>query len=369
MTFAGELREPQQRAVDALLGHDTGVLVAPPGSGKTVMACALIAERATPTAILVNRAELLQQWRDRLTRFLSLTDKQLGQLGSGRRKRRGLVDLIMMQSVSHRTGDPTVLEEYGQIIVDECHAVAAPATEAAIRTVNARYWVGLTATPFRADQMDGLITMQCGPIRHTIKDIERPDRSLIVHETSFTTEEPGIDGPSIQAIYSELAVDETRNALIVDEIVRAAEAGRTCLVLTNRIDHLGNLVAAVEPRCDVPVLSLHGQLAPPERRAVRARLVGADRAEDPFVLVAIDKVAGEGLDLPSLNTLFLTMPVSFKGRVIQQIGRVTRTGAGSARPAEVHDFRDSQVPLLERMFGRRRRVMAKEGFRPAAAQP
>jgi superfamily II DNA or RNA helicase len=367
VTFTGELREPQQRAVDALLGHDTGVLVASPGAGKTVMACALIAERATPTAILVNRAELLQQWRDRLTQFLSLTDKQLGQLGSGRRKRRGLVDLIMMQSVSHRTGDPAVLEEYGQIIVDECHAVAAPSTEAAIRTVNARYWVGLTATPFRADQMDGLITMQCGPIRHTIKDVERADRSLIVHETSFTTEEPGIDGPSIQAIYSELAVDEPRNALIADEIVRAAVAGRTCLVLTNRVDHLRALVAALEPRCDVPVLSLHGQLAPPERRAVRGRLVDADRAGDPFVLVAIDKVAGEGLDLPSLNTLFLTMPVSFRGRVIQQIGRVTRTG--SARPAEVHDFRDSQVPLLERMFGRRRRVMAKQGFRPAQAQP
>ncbi len=361
VTFTGALREGQQRAVDALLTHDTGVLVAPPGAGKTVMACALIAERSTPTAILVNRAELLQQWRDRLTRFLDVTDKQLGQLGNGRRKRRGVVDLIMMQSISHRSGDPTVLEEYGQIIVDECHAVAAPSTEAAIRRVNARYWVGLTATPFRADQMDGLITMQCGPIRHTIADHERSARGLVVHETSFTTEEPGTDGPSIQAIYSELAADEARNALVVDEIVGAARDGRTCLVLTNRVDHLHRLVAAIEPRCGLTVLALHGRLTAAERRAVRERLTDADRAGDPFILVAIDKIAGEGLDLPSLNTLFLSMPVSFKGRVIQQTGRVTRTGAGSA-PAVVHDFRDSQVPLLERMFRRRRRIMTKEGF-------
>ena len=362
IAFTGALREGQQRAVDALLAHDTGVLVAPPGAGKTVMACSLIAERSTPTAILVNRAELLQQWRDRLTRFLDLTDRQLGQLGNGRRKRRGVVDLIMMQSISHRSGDPTVLEEYGQIIVDECHAVAAPSTEAAIRRVNARYWVGLTATPFRADQMDGLITMQCGPIRHTIADHERSERGLVIHETSFTTEEPGTDGPSIQAIYSELAADRARNALVVDEIVGAARDRRTCLVLTNRVDHLHRLLAALEPRCELPVLALHGRLTGAERRDVRARLTDADGAGDPFILVAIDKVAGEGLDLPSLNTLFLTMPVSFKGRVIQQVGRVTRTAVGSALPAVVHDFRDGQVPLLERMFRRRRRVMAKEGF-------
>lgn len=361
VAFTGQLRPEQQRAVDALLAHDTGVLVAPPGAGKTVMACALIAERATPTAILVNRAELVQQWRDRLTGFLDIIDKQLGQLGAGRRKRRGVVDLIMMQSIAGRHGDPSVLEEYGQIIVDECHAVAAPSTEAAIRTVDARYWVGLTATPYRADQMNGLITMQCGPISHTIADIERPERGVVVHDTGFTTDEPGTDGPSIQAIYSELAVDADRNSLIIEQIVAAVVDGRTCLVLTTRLDHLNRLTDTVESRCDVPVLTLHGRLPAAERRVIRDRLTALDRAGDPFVLVAIDKVAGEGLDLPSLNTLFLTMPVSFKGRVIQQIGRVTRTGAGS-RTALVHDFRDSRVPLLERMFRRRSRVMAKEGF-------
>ena len=320
-----------------------------------------LAQRATPTAILVNRAELLQQWRTRLTQFLSITDKEIGQLGGGRRKRRGVVDLIMMQSIAHRSGDPTVLEEYGQVIVDECHAVAAPAVEAAIRTVSVRHWVGLTATPYRADQMDGLITMQCGPIRHSIAPTPASARSFLVHETVFTTEESGADGPSIQAIYSELAVDQVRNALIVEQVVRAAESGSRSLVLTNRLGHLDMLVEGIASRVDVPVLSLHGRLSAPERRALRDRLASFDAARAPFVLVAIDKVAGEGIDLPSLNALFLAVPVSFKGRIIQQVGRVTR-GVDADAVAVVHDFRDAAVPILERMHSRRRRVMAKEGF-------
>lgn len=362
LDFAGQLRDEQDVAVEALLKHDTGVLVAPPGAGKTVIACALIARRRGPTAIVVNRAELLQQWRARLTEFLSITDKQIGQLGAGRRKRRGVVDLVMMQSIAHRNGDPTVLQEYSQVIVDECHAIAAPAVEAAIRTVNTQYWVGLTATPFRADQMDGLITMQCGPVRHTIAGAPDAERQLVVHDTLFTTDETGADGPSIQEIYNQLAVDENRNALIVEEVIRAAAGARRCLVLTNRLEHLELLTRAIAERADVPVLSLHGRLPPPQRRELRERIAALDADRVPFVLVAIDKIAGEGVDLPSLNTLFLAVPISFKGRVIQQVGRVTRGGDAAEDAAVVHDFRDAAVPMLERMHKRRRKVMQKEGF-------
>ncbi|NVC22201.1 helicase [Kocuria salina] len=364
LAFVGDLREEQRVAVDALLAHDTGVLVAPPGAGKTVIACALIAQRAVPTAILVNRAELLTQWRERLKQFLDLTDQQIGQLGAGRRKRYGTVDLIMMQSVSHRNADPALLEEYGQIIIDECHAVAAPATEAALRAVSVRNWAGLTATPYRADQMNGLITMQCGPIRHVIDPADRAPRELITHETTFTTEEPGTDGPSIQAIYSELATDVERNAMIAQDIRDAVDRGRTCLVLTNRLSHLDALADAIEG-CDAPVFRLHGRMAAAERRAVRKELREADAQQHPFVLVAIDKIAGEGLDLPTLDTLFLAVPVSFRGRVIQQLGRITRGPSDASLSAVVHDYCDKDVPLLERMYARRRRVMAKEGFRAA----
>lgn len=362
VAFEGELRPEQRAAVTEMLRYQTGVLVAPPGAGKTVMACALIAERATPTAILVNRADLLQQWRTRLTEFLGISDKQIGQLGGGRRKRRGVVDLIMMQSIAHRTGDPRILEEYGQVIVDECHAVAAPAVEAAIRVVNVKNWVGLTATPYRADQMDGLITMQCGPIRHVVDAGSPTPRRLVVHVTDFTTDEPGTDGPSMQMIYNQLAESEPRNGLIVSEIVRASEAGQRSLVLTNRIDHVQSLTAKLGDQTSVPVFALHGRLRPVERRTLLNQLRELDDERMPFVLVAIDKVAGEGIDLPSLNALFLAMPVSFKGRVIQQTGRITRGGAGADSVVVVHDFHDAAVPWLDRMHHKRRRVMQKEGF-------
>jgi len=132
-------------------------------------------------------------------------------------------------------------------------------------------------------------------------------------------------------------------------------------VLTNRLQHLDALADALEP-CPSPVIRLHGRLTAGKRRDIRRSLEEMDAQQQPFVLVAIDKIAGEGLDLPTLNTLFLTVPVSFKGRVIQQIGRITRGRAEHSMPAIVHDYRDQNVPILERMYSRRRRVMAKEGF-------
>jgi superfamily II DNA or RNA helicase len=336
------------------------VLVAPPGSGKTVMACRMIAERAVPTAIIVNRAELAIQWCERLCQFLDIPADQVGQLGGGKRKRRGIIDIIMLQSVARRTADPTLLNEYGLVVADECHALGAPAAEAAIRQVAVRQWLGLTATPYRADHMDAIITMQCGPIRHVMDRVESLGRELIVHDTAFETDEPGIDGPSIQAIYDEIASDASRNRQICRDVARAHEAGRNCLVLSNRVDHVKRLVENLRA-ASVPALVLHGRLEPEERRAVRAELARLD-GTSPLTLVAIDRVAGEGLDLPRLDTLFLAVPISFRGRVVQNLGRITRTTRPTSTAAQVHDYRDARVPLLERMFRKRHRVMLKQGF-------
>lgn len=160
--FTGELTAVQARAVEAMTAHPTGVLVAQPGAGKTVMACALIAVHARPTAIIVNRAELLAQWRERLETFLDLGEHAVGSLGAGKDRRGSVVDLIMLQSLAHREAATGLLDGYGLIVVDEGHAIGAPAAEAAIRKVKAERWIGLSATPYRADQMDALITMQCG---------------------------------------------------------------------------------------------------------------------------------------------------------------------------------------------------------------
>lgn len=358
-TFVGELRPEQAAAVAVMRGHETGVLVAPAGSGKTVLACALIADRGVSTAIIVNRAELLDQWRQRLGEFLGISEKRIGQLGNGRRNLKGEIDLVMLQSLTHREADPTVLDGYGQVIVDECHAVAAPSTEAALRRIRVQRWVGLTATPYRADEMNDLITMQCGPVRHTIGQRPAGARRLLVHSTQFQTDEPGTDGPSIQSIYTAAAGDEWRNAGIVEDVADGYRAGRHSLVLTNRVDHvetLARLLAPTTPNVHV----LHGRLQKATRKEVRLRLEQHD--ESPFVLIAIDKVAGEGLDLPLLDTLFLTMPVSFKGRLVQQVGRITRASREDERPAEVHDYLDHLVPVFARMHRKRVRLLAKEGF-------
>ncbi|MDI3418809.1 TOTE conflict system archaeo-eukaryotic primase domain-containing protein [Streptomyces luteolus] len=357
--FTGELTPVQAKAVDTMAEHITGVLVAPPGTGKTVMACALIAKAAQPAAILVNKAELLSQWRERLATFLDLGESQVGSLGGGKDRRNGVVDLVMLQSLAHRDAPDQLLDGYGLVIVDECHAIGAPAAVAAVNKAAVRRWTGLSATPYRADQMDALITMQCGPIRHEIADQTTFTKHLIVHPTAFTTEETGDDGVSFQALYGELAANEERNAQIAADIANAARRGRHSLALSNRIEHLHRLTEALHQHGIRPML-LHGRLSAAERAEVRAALDSEDAS--PTVLLAIDKVAGEGFDAARLDCLFLTSPFRFKGKSIQQVGRVIRELETGKTDVEVHDYVDVEVSRLESMHHHRRRVLARRGF-------
>ncbi|MFI5887048.1 DEAD/DEAH box helicase family protein [Streptomyces sp. NPDC051554] len=358
--FTGELTVIQQQAVEAMAKHPAGTLVAPPGSGKKVMSCALIAHHRVPTAVIVNRAELLTQWKERLTTFLDLGDGHVGSLGGGKDRRSHVVDLIMLQTLSDRDAPDHLLDGYGLVIMDECHAVGAPGAEAAIRTAKAPRWVGLSATPYRADQMDPVIRMQCGPIRHEIEEASTFAKHLVVHATAFTTDEPGTDGASIQAIYNELAHHADRNRLIASDIADAARRGRCSLALTNRVEHLHQLTQALKPHGVAPLV-LHGGIPPADRARVRATL--AAEGTGPLVLLAIDKLAGVGFDAPRLDTLFLTSPISFKGRVIQQVGRIMRNTEARKAHVEAHDYLDIDVPLLERMHHKRRRILQRRGYR------
>jgi superfamily II DNA or RNA helicase len=331
LAFTGTPRDAsQQQAIDAMAGHDLGVLVAPPGAGKTVMACALIARHATPTLVLVDRAPLLNQWRERLHTFLGLPKDTIGQIGGGKNRRSGVVDLAMLQTLVRQDDPAALLDGYGLVVVDECHHVAAETFETAIRDIPARRWLGLTATPKRTDHRDQIMLMHCGRVRHRVTSEHDLVRTLVVHPTGFSMRDD-IDGdvPGLLSsiIAPALVADEQRNAQIIDDVAGAVARGRNCLVLTGRTDHVDLLTAALR-ELGLDPLSLYGALKPAERLVALNQLASTVDTGPPLLVVATDKYIGEGFDCPRLDTVFLTYPLSSETPITQYVGRILREHAG-----------------------------------------
>jgi hypothetical protein len=369
VTFEAELTSDQIAALEAVSRHDLGVLVAPPGAGKTVVACAVIARRATPTLILVDRQPLLDQWRDRLMTHLGLKRNEIGLIGGGRNRARGVVDVAMVQSLARREDVAGLTAPYGLVVVDECHHVPAVTFERVVREIGAPGWLGLTATPYRRDGLEGLITMYCGPVRHRIEKhgTTQPEfaRRILVHRTSHappataSTDGRMYDATPIQDVFRALVEDTTRTDQIARDIAAATRSGRNCLVLSQWTQHLRQLeraLVALEVRADV----LQGGVGRKARREISGRL-SASRVGDGIVLLATGSFLGEGFDCPPLDTLFLTFPIAFKGRLVQYVGRLLRPVAGKSL-VEVHDYVDVRIPVLARMHRKRLASYASLGF-------
>lgn len=371
LRFRGQLTEKQDKIVKLQNKFEQGILVAPPGAGKTVMALDLIARRDQPTAILVNRQTLARQWVERIEQFLGITP---GVWMGAKQKLTGVVDAISIASLNKKLGSAVVpdlglLKPYNFIIVDECHNAGAPATQKTLAMCQAKYWLGLTATPYRADGLDALIRWQLGPIRQWIT-VDPPDRRYYrTCKSEFSTE---TSPNNFAEIYNELAIDNQRNQLIVSCAVEQLQECEEVkmLLLTRRTQHMRILAQMLKNRLDLenlgtqPIVMLHGTTSAGERKEIEKAL-GQAVQEKSFILVATDSVAGQGLDIPQLNTVMLTMPISFKGSVIQNVGRLTRGYEGDT--LMVIDFHDHRVPVLDRIYARRKKVIEKEGFKETPA--
>ena len=247
ITFRGTLRPDQQQAAKALVSHDTGVLAATTAFGKTVIAAHLIAARGVNTLVLVHRRPLIAQWQERLSSFLDLDPKTIGVIGGGKRKPTGIIDIATIQSLFDGREVDDQVAEYGQVVVDECHHLAANRFEQVARRSRARYVLGLSATPTRKDGRHPIIFMQCGPVRWKTDARAEAARRPFYHqvrirETSFHLPAGLAPAtPAIQALYNALAADTQRNDLIFNDVLTALEAGRSPLVITELAEHAESL--------------------------------------------------------------------------------------------------------------------------------
>ena len=374
--FQGELRQEQKTAANAMLRHDTGVLAATTAFGKTVVAAWLIAQRGVNTLVLVHRRQLLDQWVERLLTFLDMPAKSIGRIGGGRSRPTGKLDVGIVQGLVRKGVADDRIAEYGQVIVDECHHLAAHSFERVVRQAKARFVVGLSATVARKDGHHPIIFMQCGPVRYQVnaraQAASRPfEHFVLVQPTPFQPKRtPDPDKRvEFQTLYQELVDDQARTRRICEDVIDSVRNGRSPLLLTERNDHLDRFEQELATRVD-HVVVLRAGMGKKQRQAVNERRAAIPRHEGRIIL-ATGKYVGEGFDDPRLDTLFLTLPVSWRGTVAQYAGRLHRLYDGK-REVRIYDYADLNVPMLARMFDRRCRGYEAIGYTillPASAVP
>lgn len=375
IAFNGQLSDHQEMAFKKLSEHDIGVLSATTGFGKTVIGARIIAEKQVPSLILVHTKELALQWKERLEQFLvineSLNRKRkssiIGQLGGGKNNLNGVVDIAIMQSLFEKDKEvKDIIQNYGLVIVDECHHVSAVNFSRVLGAVKAKYVYGLTATPYRSDGHHPIIFMQCGPIRFQVDAKKEASKRTFDHfiVPRFTAVRMPVEISSkkwhITDIYAHICESDLRNRQIVKDVESAVNDGRNPLILTERTQHIHQLVELMNDK-DFEVIVLTGELKTKVRRQALDRIRSL-RDGDRFVIIATGKLIGEGFDEARLDTLFLAMPIAWKGTIAQYAGRLHRDYAGKEEVL-IYDYVDIHIPVLERMYHKRLSAYRSVGYK------
>ncbi len=381
--FNGDLRDEQPAAIDQLLKYENGILCGTTAFGKTVVAINLIAQRKVNTLIIVDKVNLASQWRKKIGEFLTineaLPDKDkgkkrgrkksksiIGQLGAGKKDLSGIIDIAVMQSLNRRGEVKECVKDYGMVIVDECHHVSSFTFEQVLKNVNAKYVYGLTATPTRKDGHHPIISMQCGPIRYRDDAKKQAEKRPFEHYIipRFTSFRVPMDKDEkdmfIQDLYSEIIVNEMRNQLIIDDVIRCHEDGRNCIVLTQRTAHVKLLVKLLGKKISDVIPLMGGMGAKTTRETLK--LITDAPSDKQLTIVATGKYIGEGFDEPRLDTLFLAMPISWKGTLQQYAGRLHRL-CHHKDEVQIYDYVDIHVRMLDRMYHKRLSGYASIGYK------
>jgi len=363
--FNGELRPDQREAADAILAHDTGVLSATTAFGKTVIGIFVLARRAVNTLILVHRRQLMDQWIASISSFLQLELSQIGKVGEGKHSPTKKIDVALIQSLGRNSKIDDIVADYGHIIVDECHHIPASSFENVLRRCTAKYVLGLSATIARKDGHQPIIFMQCGPVRHHVSARRQAEDSpfshhVVTRRTSFQYLVPDPeDKPAITDIYARMVQDAERNQMIFDDVLTSLERGRSPIVITERREHLEWFAERLS-KFARNVIVMKGGMGIRQRKEIAEKLAAIPDHEERLIL-ATGRYLGEGFDDSRLDTLFLTMPIAWRGTLAQYAGRLHRLHYNKTEVI-IYDYVDLEIPVLQRMYEKRLRGYRALGY-------
>lgn len=350
-----KLNDKQEEMLEGMLRKNQGVLVAPPGSGKTIMGLEMIARLKKPALILVHRKQLLDQWADRIQTHLNIPKSQIGTYGSGKKKLGNTITVAMLQSLARSKDLSQLTNTFGTIIIDECHHIPAKTFRNAISELNSKFLYGLTATPKRKHNDEKLIYVYIGDILADMNSLMSPGSSLNTSGLKVSFKKTGLEVPfnwktdHFETIAKIISYDTGRNKLISENITGQIALNRKVLVLSERKEHITTLELFLKGKCESITITGNDSKS---KRELKLKQVNQGHYQ---VLFATGQVMGEGIHIENIETLVIAFPFSFSGKLIQYVGRLQH----ALDPKLIIDYHDENIPFLDRQFKQRKRTYKK----------